>query len=121
MKFGRLSFEEEQVLWDIAQAHFGLTGLQEVLLETWSSAKPPDRYLVEYLDVGTVGQGVLGILKDVQIAVHATVPGRESEANRIALFSRHAQHLTSELISRLPPHKLPRSFRGVKLEDALGV
>ena len=86
MEFDRLSFEEEKVLWDIAQAHFGVAGLQEVLLEIWSSAKPPDRNLVEYLDVGTVGQGVLGILKDVQIAVNATVPTRESEAYRIALF-----------------------------------
>jgi hypothetical protein len=121
MKFGRLSFEEEKLLWHIARDHFGLDGLQEVLHDLWSSAPAPTRALVENLDAGTVGQDVLEILQRAQVAAGAKVPGRAHEPNRIALYSRHARHLTGGLINQLPATKLPRAFRGVKIQDELGV
>lgn len=121
MSYSRLDMSQEKILWEIALAYFGPVRLHQALLELWPNAEPSARALVEYLDIGTVGAVVLSILKNAQTFVGATVPGREEDPNRIALYSRHAQSLTDGLLTLIPAKQLPRALGGFKLQLAMGL
>lgn len=121
MSAGRPDLAQEKMLWGIALAHFGASGLRQVVREIWSYASSPTRPLVEVLDISIVGPVVLNILLTVQAEVGATVAYRKVCPSQVALYSHHAQLLTSGLLDRLPPQHLPRDLRGFKLGLAFGL
>ena len=121
MTGSRLKMSEEGLLWKTALEHFGLTGLHQVVVELWMTARPLTRTTVEYLDSDHVGDEVLNILKIAQITVGAVVPYRPIEPKRVAIYSAHAEHLAYELLQAMPVRKLPPSLKGSRLEAELGM
>lgn len=117
----RLKMSEEGLLWRTALEYFGPTGLHEVVVEKWMTARPPTRTTVEYLDSDHVGDEVLNILKIAQIAVGVVVRFRPIEPMRVSIYSAHAEHLASELLQAIPVRKLPASLKGFRLEAELGM
>lgn len=115
----RINLQQEKALWAIALEHFGPDGLEEVVRETWVEAKAPDRPLVEILDINTLGPVALNILQNVQTEVGAIVPLRPSDPTQIHAYSAHVQLLTWGLLDKIPPKKLTRDLRGVKLDGAI--
>lgn len=121
MSVGRPNLAQEKMLWGIALAHFGASELHKVVSDIWAEAKPPDRLLVETLDISIVGTVVLNVLKTAQAEIGAVVPHRQPSPGQVVMYSRHAQLLTDGLLDRIPAQQLPRDLRGFKVQVAMGV
>ena len=112
---------QEGLLWNTVLEHLGHKSLCETVVVLWTKFRPPLRTTVEYLNSDHVGDNVLSILRAAQVTVGAVVPNRPAEPGRIAIYSAHAEYLADELLNIMPVEKLPRSLRGTRLEDDLGI
>lgn len=64
---------------------------------------------------------LINLLKIAQVEVGAVVPFREDFPTRVALYSRHAQHIVAGLLERIPAAELTRPMRIARLENEVGL
>lgn len=121
MTSSRMTMSQEALLWKTALGYLGSSDLYQEVVDLWRQAKVPARLTVEYLTSEMVGEEVVAILRNARVQAEAVVYGREAEPGRIALYTSHAGELADGLLERLPVRALPRSLRGLRLEDDLGM
>ena len=118
----RLNLSQEGMLWKVALAHLGATGLHQAVVDLLHSFGPqPPRSSLEYLRRQWVEVDVLRVLEKAFAEAGTGMPSRDALPEHIALLSCHSQHLADGLLHFLPLKKLTLELRGCRLEHDLGM
>lgn len=118
----RLNLSQEGMLWKVALAHLGATGLHQAVVDLLHSFGPqPPRSSMEYLRRQWVGVDVLRVLEKAFAEAGTGMPSLDALPEHIALLSCHSQHLADGLLHFLPMKKLTSELRGYRLEHDLGM
>lgn len=118
----RLNLSQEGMLWRIALAHLGSSGLHHKvvgLLQDFGSK--PSRSPIENLRREWVGEDVLHVLEKAFAEADIRLPMVDTLPEHIALLSCHSQHLADGLLHFLPLKTLTSELRGYRLEHDLGM
>lgn len=108
----RLNLSHEGMLWKIALAHLGASGLHRAVVELLKGFGPkPSRSSTEYLRREWVGEEVLYVLEKAFAEAGTGKQSLDALPEQIALLSRHSQHLADALLHFLPLKKLTSEFR----------
>lgn len=118
----RLNLSQEGMLWEVALAHLGATGLHQAVVDLLKSFGPkPARGSMEYLRREWVGEDVLHVLKKALAEAGTGMPSRDKLPEHIALLACHSQHLADGLLHLMPLEHLTSELRGYRLELDLGM
>lgn len=118
----RLNLSQEGMLWRIAFAHLGASGLHQTVVDLLQGFGPkPPRSSMEYLRREWVGEDVLHVLEKAFAEAGTGMPSLDALPEHIALLSCHSQHLADGLLHLLPLKKLTLELRGYRLEHDLGM
>lgn len=118
----RLNLSQEGMLWKVALAHLGATGLHQAVVDLLQSYGPkPERGSMEYLRREWVGEGVISVLEKAFAEADTGIPARDAIPEHIALLTCHSQHLADGLLHLMPLEHLTSELRGYRLELGLGM
>lgn len=118
----RLNLCQEGMLWKVALAHLGASGLHQTVVDLLHGFGPkPPRSSMEYLRREWVGEDVLHVLEKAFAEASTGMPSHDALPEHIALLSCHSQHLADGLLHFLPLTKLTSELRGYRLEHAIGM
>ncbi|PQO98873.1 hypothetical protein C5612_27110 [Pseudomonas frederiksbergensis] len=118
----RLNLSQEGLLWKVALAHLGASGLHQAVVDLLHGFGPkPSRSSMEYLRREWVGEDVLHVLEKAFAEAGTGIPSPDGLPEHIALLSCHSQHLADGLLHLLPLKTLTSELRGYRLEHDLGM
>lgn len=118
----RLNLSQEGMLWKVALAHLGVSGLHQAVVDLLQGFGPkPPRSSMEYLRREWVWEEVLIVLRSARSEAGIESPTADSLPEYVALLSCYSRHLADGLLQKLPVDKLPPVLKGFKLEHDLGM
>lgn len=118
----RLNLSQEGLLWKVALAHLGTSGLHQTVVDLLHGFGPkPTRSSTEYLRSEWVGVEVLHVLEKAFAEAGTGMRSLDAFPEHIALLSCHSQHLADGLLHLLPLEKLASELKGYRLEHVLGI